>query len=80
MQRGAKEYAGALVKDIAKQSPAIMLTPAQATDALAAFERLMRFRETTGRQLSLLGLGGCPPKFVSALPNEKSASGQQDRF
>lgn len=51
---GAKEYADALVKDIAKQSPAIMLTPAQATDALAAVERLNRYQEATGRKLSLL--------------------------
>jgi len=51
---GAREFAESLVKDLARQSPATMLTPPQATDALAAIERLNCFRETTGRSLSLL--------------------------
>jgi len=51
---GAKEFAEALVKELAKNSQAIMLTPAQATDALAAFERLGTFYQTTGRKVSLL--------------------------
>lgn len=53
---GAKEYAEALVKQLAAQSQAIMLTSPQATDALAALERLNTFRETTGRKLSLLAV------------------------
>ncbi len=36
---GAREYAEALVKELAKQSQAIMLSPTQAGDALAAIER-----------------------------------------
>jgi len=51
---GAKEYAEALVKELAAQSQAIMLTPPQATDALAALQRLLTFREATGRKVSLL--------------------------
>ena len=53
-QGGAKEYAEAKVKELAKQSQAIMLTPGQANDALAALERLNSFREATGRKASLL--------------------------
>ncbi len=51
---GAKEFAEALVKELAAQSQAVMLTPGQATDALAALERLNTFREATGRKVSLL--------------------------
>ncbi len=51
---GAKEYGEELVKELAKHSQAVMLTPGQATDALAAIERLNAFREKTGRKLSLL--------------------------
>ena len=53
-QGGAKEYGEELVKDLAKQSQVVMLTPGQAADALAAFERLNSFREATGRKVSLL--------------------------
>lgn len=51
---GAKEFAEALVKELAAQSQVIMLTPGQATDALAALERLNIFRQATGRKVSLL--------------------------
>ena len=51
---GAKEYAETLVKELAAQSQAIMLTLAQATDALAARERINNFRKATGRKFSLL--------------------------
>lgn len=51
---GAKEYAEALVPELAKHSQAVMLTPPQATDALAALERLNTFQQTTGRKVSLL--------------------------
>jgi hypothetical protein len=47
-QRRAKEYGEGLVKELARQSQAIMLTPAQATDALVALERASRFQEATG--------------------------------
>ena len=53
-QGGAKEFAEALVKELAKNSQAVMLTPAQASDALAAIERLGTFYQTTGRKVSLL--------------------------
>ena len=51
---GAKEFAEALVKELARNSQAVLLTPAQASDALAAFERLGTFYQTTGRKVSLL--------------------------
>ncbi len=53
-QGGAKEFGEALVKELAKNSQAVMLTPAQASDALAAIERLGTFYQTTGRKVSLL--------------------------
>jgi len=53
-QGGAKEFSDALVKELARNSQAVMLTPAQATDALAALERLGTFYQTTGRKVSLL--------------------------
>ena len=51
---GAKEFAETLVKELARNSQAVMLTPAQASDALAAIERLNTFHQTTGRKISLL--------------------------
>ena len=51
---GAKAFAEALVNELAKNSQAFMLTPAQASDALAAIERLVTFHQTTGRKVSLL--------------------------
>lgn len=51
---GAKEYGDELVKELAKHSQAVMLTPGQAADALAALQRLNSFREATGRKVSLL--------------------------
>lgn len=51
---GAKSFADATVKDLAKGSQATALTPKQATDALAAFQRLERFYQTTGKRISLL--------------------------
>jgi len=53
-QGGAKAFTEALVKELAKNSQAVMLTPAQASDALAAIERLGTFYQTTGRKVSLL--------------------------
>jgi integrase len=51
---GAKEFSEALVKELANNSQAVMLTSAQASDALAAIERLATFYQTTGRKVSLL--------------------------
>jgi hypothetical protein len=51
---GAKEFAEAQVEELANNSQAIMLAPAQASDALAAIERLGTFYQTTGRKVSLL--------------------------
>jgi len=51
---GAKEFAEALVKELANNSQAVMLAPAQASDALAAIERLGTYYQTTGRKISLL--------------------------
>ena len=50
----AKSHADQLVKDLAKGSQVTALTPAQASDALAALERLQRFHVDTGRRVSLL--------------------------
>lgn len=50
----AKSHADKLVKDLAKGSQVTALTPAQARDALAAFERLNGFHRQTGRGVSLL--------------------------
>jgi len=52
---GALEYAEDLVPDLAKGSQVTALTPGQAGDALAAFERLQRFYQSTGCRLTLLG-------------------------
>ncbi len=51
---GANEFAEAKVKELAANSQAAMLTPSQATDSLAAIERLDSFYQATGRKLSLL--------------------------
>ena len=51
----AKGHADQLVKDLAKGSQVTALTPGQANDALAAFERLHGFFVATGRRISLLG-------------------------
>lgn len=51
---GAKEYAEKLAENLYKNSPAALLKPAHANDALAALERLRRFKEDTGRHVSLL--------------------------
>ena len=53
-QGGAKEFCEALVRELAKNSQAVMLASAQASDALAAIERLGTFYQTTGRKVSLL--------------------------
>jgi integrase len=53
---GAKEFAESKVKELANNSQAAMLTPAQATDALAAIERLANFYQITGRKISLLSV------------------------
>ncbi len=50
----AKQYADSLVKDLAKGSQATALEPTQATDALAAVERLKAYYRQTGRKVSLL--------------------------
>lgn len=51
----AKHHADKLVKDLAKGSQVTALHPAQARDALAAFERLADYYASTGRRVSLLG-------------------------
>lgn len=52
---GALAYAERLVKDLAKGSQVTALSPGQAMDALAAFDRLQAFYTATGRKVSLLG-------------------------
>jgi hypothetical protein len=53
-QGGAKEFAEGKVKELASNSQAAMLSPSQATDALAAIERLTGFFQATGHKFSLL--------------------------
>ena len=50
----AKRFGDELVKELANGSQSTLLTPAQATDALAAMERMHRFFQSTGKKLSLL--------------------------
>jgi integrase len=50
----AKRHADKLAKDLSKGSVVSALNPAQARDALAAFERLQSFYQLTGRRVSLL--------------------------
>jgi integrase len=50
----AKRHADGLVRDLAKGSQVTALHPAQARDALAAFERLTDFHRATSRRVSLL--------------------------
>jgi integrase len=50
----AKRRADALVKELAQGSQVTALTPRQATDALAALQRLERFHQSTGKRISLL--------------------------
>ena len=53
---GAKEFAERKVKELASNSQAAMLSSPQASDALAALERLSNYFQTTGRKISLLGV------------------------
>jgi integrase len=50
----AKRHADQLVKELAKGSQIPNLTAGQASDALAAFDRLQRFYQSTGSRLTLL--------------------------
>ena len=51
----AREAAERIVRELANGSQAAALTAAQSRDALAAFERLQGFYQSTGRRVSLLG-------------------------
>ena len=55
----AKAHAEATVRELAKGSVVTALTPGQARDALAAFERLQSHFQTTGRRVSLLAAVSC---------------------
>jgi hypothetical protein len=50
----AKAHAEKLVKDIASGSQAAALDATKARDAIAAFDRLEAFRQSTGRTVKLL--------------------------
>jgi integrase len=54
-KEGALTYAESLAKEIASGSQAPALSSTQAADALAAFQVLERFRQSSGKGLSLLG-------------------------
>jgi hypothetical protein len=64
--RSAKEFAETKVKELANNSQSALLTPTQATDSLAAIERLGSFYRATGRKVSLLAL---PSRNSSPLKN-----------
>ena len=51
----ARETAERLVRELANGSQAAALTATQSGDALAAFQRLQGFYQSTGRRVSLLG-------------------------
>jgi integrase len=56
---GAKQWADARVRELAKGSKAAALTARQADDALAALRHLQTFYEATGKRVSLLeGISG----------------------
>jgi len=76
---GAKEFADELVKELAKQTQVIMLTPGQANDALAAIEHLRRFQEETGRKVSLLAAASQFCQFKRKIGNH-SASEVADEY
>jgi integrase len=68
----AKRHADEMVKDLGKGSQITALTPGQARDALAAFERLDGFHKSTGKRVSLnsavadyVEVAGRLPKGVS---------------
>jgi integrase len=64
---GALKFAEDLVKELAKGSQTTALTPAQATAALAALERLDALRIATGKRLSLLGAASDLAEAVTRL-------------
>ena len=51
----ASQIADKLVREVANGNQSAALTPAQAADALAAFQRLQALHQSTGRRVSLLG-------------------------
>jgi len=56
----AKRRADALTKEMAQGSQVTVLTPKQATDALAALQRLQSHFHSAGRRISLLaGISEC---------------------
>jgi integrase len=67
----AKAEAERIVRESANGSEAAALTGAQSRDALAAFQRLEHFRQSTGRRFSLLS---SVSEFVEALEKLKGRS------
>lgn len=69
----AKRAADDLVKDLAKGSQTPNLTPGQASDALAALDRLQRFYQSTGHRVSLLRVASEYCEAQGRLPNHTLA-------
>ena len=67
----AKTEAEARVREIAKGSQAAALSADQARDAIAAFQRLESYRQSSGRRVSLLG---AVSEFVESLEKLKGRS------
>jgi len=68
----AKEAAEKLVREIASGSQAAALSASQSRDALAAFQRLESFRQSTGRAISLLAAASGFVEALGKLPNGRT--------
>jgi len=67
----ARKHADELVKELATGSQVTALTPVQASDALAAIDRLQSFHQSTGRKVSLLS---AVTEFVEAFGKLKGCT------
>lgn len=69
----AKHYADTLLGQLSKGSRVTALTPGQANDALAAYERLQRYYVATGRKLSLFAAVSDYAESAGRLPDHTLA-------
>jgi integrase len=68
----AKTAAEKLVREIASGSQAAALSASQSRDALAAYQRLESFRQSTGRAISLLAAASGFVEALGKLPNGRT--------
>jgi integrase len=76
----AKSEADTVVADLVKGRQNAAISPGQASDALAAFERLQRFHRDTGRRVSLLAAVSEWCESATKLPGGHSVGEAVDRF